>query len=168
MTIPSSKLLTLLPWNILTVLSGHIVTLLPGNNRGYWLLNLMALSYWNRTAYRFVDSGTLLMILIVSIWNLDSATFLSRFIPALLLRNLLAVSLRFVPALFPWFIPTLLSRLIPALLLTINIAAFLLSNSLTFSLCNSGAFSDCSGGAGLFIGSTALALSSLATLLLIS
>merc|ERR1719452_404027 len=162
------NLLALFPWNILALLSGYtvalllwyllahlsrlVVTLLLGHYRGNWLLNLVAFRNWHRTTDRLVNSFALFMILVVSVWNLDSVAFLSRFIPALLLWNLLASSLRFIPA--------LLSRLIPTLLLTVDIATLLLSDSR--------ALPDCSRGAGLFIGSAALALSSSVTLLLIS
>jgi len=131
------NLFTFLPWdilallfrNILAVLSWHLlahlsrlsVALLAGDNRGHWLLNLLALAYWNRTAYRLVDSGALLIILIVSVGNLDSLAVLFGYIHTVLLRDLLAGSSRFIPALLSGFIPTFL--------LTIYIAALFLYNS---------------------------------------
>merc|ERR1719452_62770 len=154
------NLLALFPWNILAFLSGYtvalllryllahlsrlVVALLLGHYRGNWLLNLVAFRNWHRTTDGLVNSFALFMILVVRVWNLDSVAFLFRFIPALLLWNLLASSL----------------RLIPALLLTVDIATLLLSHSR--------AFPDCSCSAGLFIGSAALALSGCVTLLLIS
>jgi len=117
----SRNILAVLSWHLLAHLSGLSVALLAGYNRGHWLLNLLALAYWNRTAYRLVDSGALLIILIVRVGNLDSLAVLFGYIHTVLLGDLLAGSSRFIPALLSGFIPTFL--------LSIYIAALFLYNS---------------------------------------
>jgi len=122
-------ILALLLWHILAVLSWHLlahlsrlcVAFLAGDNRSDRLLNLLALANWNRTAYWFVYSGALLIILIISVGDLNGLTVLFGHIHTVLLRNLLAGSSRFIPALLP--------RFVPAFLLTVFIAALFLYNS---------------------------------------
>jgi len=115
------NILAVLSWHLLAHLSGLSVALLAGNNRGHWLLNLLALAYRNRTAYRLVDSGALLIILIISVGNLYSLAVLFGYIHTVLLGDLLAGGSRFIPALLSGFIPTFL--------LAIHVAAFFLYNS---------------------------------------
>merc|ERR1719457_346102 len=109
-------ILALLRWHILAVLSWHLfallsrlcVALLARDNRSHWLLNLLALANRNRTTYWLVNSGALLIILIISVGDLDGLAVLFGHIHTVLLRNLLARGSRFVPALLPWFVPAFL------------------------------------------------------------
>merc|ERR1719354_947576 len=152
-------ILALLLWHILAVLSWHLfallsrlcVALLAWDNRSHWLLNLLALANWNRTTYWLVDSGALLLILIISVGNLNGLAVLSGHIHTVLLRNLLARGSRFIPALLPWFVP--------AFLLAVHITTLFFYNSRAFPLSGSRAF--------LFITGAALPVSDCFTLLFI-
>jgi len=159
LTFLSWHILALLLWHILAVLSWHLLThlsrlcvaLLAGDNRGHGFLHLLALAHWNWTAYWFVYSGALLIILIISVGDLNGLAVLLGHINTVLLRDLLAGSSRFIPALLP--------RFVPAFLLTIFIAALFLYNSGAFPLSGSGAF--------LFIAGAALSVSDGFTLLFV-
>merc|ERR1711922_76440 len=150
------NILALFPWNILTVLLGYILTVFLGHlvthflglvvtlcdwdYSSYSLLYITALGYWYWTTDWLQNFITLLFVLIIPVWNLDSVT--------LLFVNILAVLFHYLPALLPGHIFTLgvrylltyLSRLIPAFL-TWLIPTLLLSIHINnaFSFSNSGA-----------------------------
>merc|ERR1719508_568831 len=85
-------MLTLFPWNILTVLLGYIltmflwhlvthflglvVTLCDWDYSSYSHLYIMALGYWYWTTDWLQNFITFFLIFIVPVWNLDSVTLL--------------------------------------------------------------------------------------------
>jgi len=130
----SGHIFTILLGNIIAHLVGNLlahllrlaVTLFLGHNRGHWLLNIMALVHWNRTADWFIRGGADFISNIVSVGNRLGTT--------ILLGNLLTVLLGHLLTLLPRLFPALFSGFIPTFLVSIHIGTFFFSDSLALLL----------------------------------
>merc|ERR1712200_230732 len=161
------------------------MTLCDRDYSSYSLLYITALGYWYWTTDWLQNFITLLFILIIPVWNLDSLTLLFvnilavlfHYLPALLPRHIFTLSVRYLLTYLSRLIPAFLTWLIPTLLLSIHInnafsfsnsGAHLLSHCITYFISSLLALLVIYSLAPLFLNRSTFLLSNSFTLLFIS